>query len=264
MELFDKKFVHFMWDAELEGKECFIADSIDELESRVNENDSAFLCRAQYSGCKSYPFYDDKYNWKFAYYDPNYALKIACHEERQIQCRRIGYENWVDTPKPCWDNKHWVYRIKPEIQFVCGLASGGADKFMCSTADDHSFKHVYVAFVDMVDALNWCTEHDKFAKVARAWEEGQEIEIKVLDTWYPCKYPNWDIDSEYRVKSTKRRMTNRELAKWLAEGNGQLKLRSGDKTTLYSYCGKDEAFITEGWTIREWNSDEWREPEVEE
>lgn len=36
MELFDKKFVHFMWDNELEGKDCFIAEGIDKLKFLVS------------------------------------------------------------------------------------------------------------------------------------------------------------------------------------------------------------------------------------
>lgn len=37
MELFDKRFVHFMWDDSLKGKVGFFADSIDELRDSIGE-----------------------------------------------------------------------------------------------------------------------------------------------------------------------------------------------------------------------------------
>ena len=38
MELFNEKFVHFLWHDELDGKECFVASEIDDLVRAVNEN----------------------------------------------------------------------------------------------------------------------------------------------------------------------------------------------------------------------------------
>ena len=40
MNLFDKKFVRFMWEDELESKMCFVADKINVLEAAVNIGDS--------------------------------------------------------------------------------------------------------------------------------------------------------------------------------------------------------------------------------
>ena len=36
MKLFDKKFVRFMWDDELEEKECFVADNIISILKNTN------------------------------------------------------------------------------------------------------------------------------------------------------------------------------------------------------------------------------------
>jgi hypothetical protein len=41
--LFDKKFVHFMWSDELEGKTVFFADYISNLKERVENNDIEYL-----------------------------------------------------------------------------------------------------------------------------------------------------------------------------------------------------------------------------
>lgn len=64
----------------------------------------------------------------------------------------------------------------------------------------------------------------------------------------------------YLVKEP-RRMTNRELAKWLAQGNGQWK---GTTTihavdTSYSYTFDDKE-VPDGIMIRGWDEEEWREP----
>jgi hypothetical protein len=62
----------------------------------------------------------------------------------------------------------------------------------------------------------------------------------------------------------KRRMTNYELAKWLAEGNGQK--REGENNflyTTYAYKDDDSKPCRKGVIIRGWNETEWHEPEVE-
>ena len=66
------------------------------------------------------------------------------------------------------------------------------------------------------------------------------------------------------VKFT-RRMTNREVAKWLAEGKGEVKVND----TLYPSCyytyiiGSENIEVGQGTFIREWDSDEWKEPLIE-
>lgn len=172
MELFDKKFVHFMWSNELAGKKCFVSYFINDLESMVNSKDKSYLDTVVFSEDKANPFRATTGKYSFAYYDPNYECKLA-------------------------------------------------------------------------------------------YRKGKQIQYRVGDTWLDC-VPDWNEDYEYRVKPEKRRMSNRELAKWLSEGKGQLQLRSGAKTTFYSYCGEDNAIIKEGWKLREWESDEWHEPEVED
>ena len=61
-----------------------------------------------------------------------------------------------------------------------------------------------------------------------------------------------------------RRMTNYELAKWLAQGNGQW--RSAGTATIgisYNY-GYDDREVVDGLMIRGWDETEWREPLVKE
>ena len=70
-ELFNKKYVYFMWEDELEGKEGFFGDGIEDLKVDVNNNS----CKAKTSEsmCSNTPFHDDKSgsDWVFFYYDPD-------------------------------------------------------------------------------------------------------------------------------------------------------------------------------------------------
>ena len=116
MGLFDKKFVHFMWDDELKGKKCFIADEIDDLRGIV-ENGAEFDLRIVLSsGNESAPFQPAKgvYAWRFAYYDPNYEVKKAYNKGKRIQVTPKGTDKWLDLHcKPTWD-VNLKYRVKPE------------------------------------------------------------------------------------------------------------------------------------------------------
>ena len=68
-----------------------------------------------------------------------------------------------------------------------------------------------------------------------------------------------------------RRMTNRELAKWLAKGNGEMKINyfsfNAIKPTVYashSYLqGTENKEVESSIRIRDFGSDKWREPLIE-
>lgn len=61
-----------------------------------------------------------------------------------------------------------------------------------------------------------------------------------------------------------RRMTNRELAKWLAQGNGQCRFTANAVGTAYSYGIFDGKEIPDNIKIRGWDEEEWHEPVIEE
>lgn len=303
MELFDKKFVYFMWDDELRGKECFYDDNIDGLRKSVDENDTDF------KGClepntSDYPFRPilrgkTCCSWRFAYYDPNYECKVAYSEGKKIQHRRKGEKDWYEST-PAWDPRY-EYRIKP-VKYYVGI---GINKTLTWHSDTMAYKHVYASFDSTQDADKWIYEHKKFVPVMRAFEKGLPIEYKYSGgDWAEASTPSWDLRLRYRVKPVynslankprgkcytcrhkdkefreepcskcfdssrwepkKRRMTNRELAKWLAEGNGQ-KIDDSNKFayTAYAYKDDDNAPCRKDVMIRAWNETEWHEPEVEQ
>lgn len=116
-ELFDKKYVHFMWEDELEGKEGFFSDSVENLQSCVILNhEPAFGTVRGKSNVFDFPFLREGEvaicKYRFFYYDPNYKCKRAYAEGKQIQFKNI-IGNWEDIDCPKW-NKGMEYRIKPE------------------------------------------------------------------------------------------------------------------------------------------------------
>lgn len=91
--------------------------------------------------------------------------------------------------------------------------------------------------------------------------------VKIESSYYEKRFCNGygDFVLAYLVEELKepKRMTNRELAKWLAQGNGQLKLRSGDISTYFIYT-KDNSYVPKDYMIRGWDEAEWHEPIVQE
>lgn len=81
---FRKDFIHFLWDPEIDGKECLLADDIYTLQKAVEGNaGNTNLCIREkvHKACVS--FDEENYEiadnagciWSFAYYDP--ALTMA-------------------------------------------------------------------------------------------------------------------------------------------------------------------------------------------
>lgn len=114
MPKFDKKYAHFMWDDELEGKRVFFADDSVELMERVENNDIKYYKKVTRGG-RSLPFKMSKSReaWKFCYYDPNYSLKIAHEQGRTIQGFFFSLNDWRDLSNPQWVD-YARYRIKPD------------------------------------------------------------------------------------------------------------------------------------------------------
>lgn len=63
----------------------------------------------------------------------------------------------------------------------------------------------------------------------------------------------------------KKRMTNRQLAEWLAKGNGQYTTDTYDRI-CDNYCyynGENDNEVDRSITVRSWGSEEWIEPTVD-
>lgn len=86
-----------------------------------------------------------------------------------------------------------------------------------------------------------------------------------------CRFPVKCVDEEWKHGAEipkileSRRATNRELTKWLAQGNGMLNYNLSttvqtsvvcDKTALNKECNPN-------WRVRKWDDEEWHEPTVD-
>ena len=122
MELFNSKFVYFMWDDKLKGKDVFFDDDINELISEVN-NDKLDIYRKTCE-CKSikhsHPFqmnFDDENDcYRFVYYDPNYDVKVAYNKGEIIQFKDANSDyEWKDCTNAefFFDDSRFEFRIKP-------------------------------------------------------------------------------------------------------------------------------------------------------
>lgn len=118
--------------------------------------------------------------------------------------------------------------------------------------------------------------YDPNYECKRAWKNGKQIQSKskvYIDAeWVDDDYPDWNNScEEFRIKpeelKMKRRMTNREFAKWLAQGNGQAKNTDGGYITSRGVeydIGDDDKPCPDWLVIRGWDETEWHAPEVEE
>lgn len=117
MELFNKKFVYFMWDDNLKGKKGYILDDIKSIKEIVNSNQGN-IDVIDYSGDDTNPFKEEGLNikYKFAYYDPNYDIKIAYNEGKVIQFKdtHSDYE-WKDcvSIEGFIDDNSFQFRVRP-------------------------------------------------------------------------------------------------------------------------------------------------------
>ena len=117
MSLFDKKYIHCLWDDMLAGKEVFFADDVVNLHDIVKYNVLDYKDVIKFSGYGKEPFKSAKFcntNWKFAYYDPLYEWRFAAEQGETVQI--LCKDTWQDVlPDHSWSNhENESYRIKPE------------------------------------------------------------------------------------------------------------------------------------------------------
>lgn len=231
MELFDKKFVHFMWDDELQGKKCFVSDGIDMLKEYVEHDESNMRLEVA-KGHGNRPFAvdwtDDSLSdeYQFAYYDPNYDAKRAFNEGKKVQYQLVGGVDWADINSEealeCRIAEGRAFRVKPGevkpgekwIVFLAryqdGLTLCYCDESYWETAkkSDGAKTKLFVGSKD--EAKEWCYSRERFTKVIKAWEDGKTIQVyeTLFNKWSDCAGTlEWHTDCEYRVKPEEKTVT---------------------------------------------------------
>lgn len=139
VKLFDKRFVHFMWDDELKGKTGHMSNDIKCLCDYVNNNPSAIEL-IEHSSDESQPFQTtDGIRFRFAYYDPNYEVKKAFNEEKKVQILLPGGVDWRDVEDEDalerYIEEGRQFRIKPERLGYARVEMKGSD---CDKSKDYT------------------------------------------------------------------------------------------------------------------------------
>lgn len=282
MELFDKKFVYLEWDDVLQGKEVFVADTLPELR-RCVENDDNRPTIEKNDGIYPFATSGSRVYYAFVYYDPNYECKRAFLEGKEVECLD-GFGNWIlMTSIDPWFDDRRSYRVKPEDSDSClliindrnevGIVKEGREwkgRLIKKGTEEECKDYIVNNY------CNKCVHQLSLSCGAflgcQGFKEREKVECDscqyqgMPDTENPCMtcvgYNNYKPRVVVKHKH-KRRMTNRELAQWVAGGWGEC-LQNTIAFTSWNYLTENkDKIVSDGIKIRGWDETEWREPEVE-
>lgn len=298
MPKFENKYIHCVWDDGLKGKKVFYSDSISELRKVVEGNDQNHTDVIVDYYAEDYPFsFGSKSYFAFCYWDPNYDLKVQFEKGKTIQGYFRAMDDWYDLPDPSWIDTE-MYRVKPEPEkdsefettislfeerFVHKVWSDeliGKKAFFADYEDDlerfveddnQNFYGIVVRtfgdghFPFQMEngehyAFCYC---DPYLKYKVAFQQGREIEaLMPSGVWRTVKNPKWVYPPEnYRIKPEEefvRTVTNRELAEWLARGNGEICMY-GIRSSYLNYENDNEP-VAEAALVRKWDDEGWHRP----
>ena len=205
MKLFNKKYVYLEWDDKLKDKDCILAHSYEDLKDFVNSGDKGRICKAEKG--KEKPFTNHWSECDFCYFDPNWEIKKSLLRNEKVQYYS-SFDKWQDlnlweSAEDYLDNEDWdeyEWRIKPtdEQYFVC-LYDGEFRKVIMMP-----LKYIFFKGTEE-ECDEWIKDHQEMKQVMLAWLNNKQIEIyeTVLNKWIDARYPSWDKNCSYRVKSSK-------------------------------------------------------------
>ena len=107
-----------------------------------------------------------------------------------------------------------------------------------------------------------CVVWDKDGKLI----ENQLVSAIIADNYYPVVTHDrtfWSHCALLSEKPAPRRATNRELAKWLAQGNGQVCKNHAAYTDFCYGHENEQKSVDDVLKVRKWDDTEWHDPDVE-
>lgn len=203
MTLYNKKYVYFEWDDELEGKKGFVADNVFSLKNCVNNgNYYEVLCKSQ-DLTTAYPFSqsDIDSTYVFAYYDPDYEVKKAFFDGKTIQARfKDTTSEWFDINKDTLSDGYsledfdlrMIEEWKVYVEMCDNIPVFNITQYDCDT-------HCYFQGT-FVDCQKYCSERKNYPELMYAWENGETIQFKTVISWEDIINPAWETYYEYRIK----------------------------------------------------------------
>lgn len=152
-----------------------------------------------------------------------------------------------------------IEQLKHYVEFDdrerCGYIHFSFEKASPFAVEDEAQgRHFKFVYYDPHYKLKWAHEHGERIEALASYGDG---------AWFEIENPTWDLDpSKYRIKEFKpaeNDVTNRELAKWLVQGNGEYCVFCGEVSTVWTYRkGEENEFVDSlAVHIRKWDSEEW-------
>lgn len=115
---------------------------------------------------------------------------------------------------------------------------------------------------------NWrFVYYDPFFDLKLAHEQGKTIQVLQDNRWMDWYNPQWETSRSYRIKPVEETpVSRRELARWLAQGNGEYCWHDSEDGHI-SQCGIELRYYAENANekvvqvkIRKWEDSEWHTP----
>lgn len=140
---------------------------------------------------------------------------------------------------------------------VLRYVSGNDEHFLDIVTDTHEAEFPFV-----VNGSVWkFVYYDPYLELKKAYKQGKVIELyeESDGTWDTLEEePNWYFDpSFYRIKPEEDYATHRELAKWVADGYGQV-LQEDNVYTQFVYdITNDNKEVSKDCLVRAWGDTQW-------
>lgn len=176
--------------------------------------------------------------------DPYKAFKRAQAEGKEVWFRDND-DKWHSSANCNFDYPVDHYSLTKPVTEQCKVFLHDG-RFVFTEAEVPDGVHVYYTTVNRADASIWCIGHNKFADVATAWEEGQQIQyLDDVGGWSDCN-PCWNPDTEYRVKPASLKWTDLKCGDVISDGDNSAMVTCIDSKTagdLHIHAGY--AWITD-------------------
>ena len=161
--LFDKKYVHFMWEDELEGKKGFFADGISDLKGNVEMSGEADPFKSLHNIIVYSPsdfsktiemawIYGIVVGWDDDECFEEFEKKFTCWSKNDSKRLKELHENFVKVSK---ENGIVWHDLRKDPNDLPKKAGNYIVRYLDDTNKIHSFE---LSYVDYLEAGHWIDE----------------------------------------------------------------------------------------------------------
>lgn len=186
-DLYDRRFVRFDWDDDLEGKECIVGDSIRDIKMWLDARpDSVRIVRKNPNSKDLFPFIDNyEILYRFCYYDPLLKYKVAKKEGKRIECRFVedGYAGlWKEMTDDVW-TQTMEYRIVEEKKVSAVLTRQQLCMWLAKGNGEYMYKGMQNVYSDTCYNKNNANDELDENILVRRW--GDEWHEPTVEYCFP-------------------------------------------------------------------------------